>query len=157
MTRVLAIDPGIKRVGWAVVQADADEVLHIASGCWDAEDLSVGLLLEVIHDHHPERAAVERPVGRVFGGLKSLVDTAVIAGRVWGWLDHALAGETRAYAASTWRGWVTGCPSAKDAVIAAALLEQVQRLPKRSNPDQRDAIGLALFAARQWYPQRRVA
>lgn len=154
--RVLAIDPGIKRIGWAVLSADPDEVCHRASGIIAAEDLSLGLVLELLAGHRPNVVAVEKPVARSFGALRNLVEVALQAGLIAGWCE-VQATPVALVPSYDWRAWVTGAPNAKDAVIASAIEQQVKLLPKRSNPDIRDAIGLGLYAARQHTPGRRAA
>ena len=154
-TKILAIDPGIKRVGWAIVEADQDAIWHRASGIVPAEELSPGILLGLVKDHSPDIAAVERPAGRVFGGITNITNTAFMAGQVYGWLDALLP--VRAYFATDWRLWLTGSPSAKDAAIAAALQAVVKCLPKKSNPDSRDAMGLGAFGVRQYLPGRKAS
>ena len=149
--KVLAIDPGIKRVGWAVVVADPDSVSHLASGWWQTDDISFGLLLQVLREYNPDFAAVEKPNG------PWMSDTAFIAGRIMGWIECGTAGQVQTYSAASWRNWLTGIPGEKDSVIKVALMEQVRLMPDRSNADQRDAIGLGLYAARMHTPGRRAA
>lgn len=153
--RILAIDPGTKRIGWAVVSADPDDVCHRSSGIIAAADMSLGLVLELLAGHKPDAVAVEKPVARGYGALHGLVATALQAGLIAGWCE-VQATPVQLVSSYDWRSWVTGCPSAKDAVIASAIEQQVKLLPKRSNPDIRDAIGLGLFAARQ-HTARRAA
>jgi len=66
--RILGIDPGLRRTGWGVIEADGNRLVHIACGSVTSDDkapLSERLL--AIHDgltavvaaHHPDEAAVE--------------------------------------------------------------------------------------------------
>jgi crossover junction endodeoxyribonuclease RuvC len=66
--RILGIDPGLRRTGWGVIEAEGNRLVHIACGSVTSDDkapLSERLL--AIHDglaavvaaHHPEEAAVE--------------------------------------------------------------------------------------------------
>lgn len=66
--RIIGIDPGLRRTGWGIVEADGARLVYVASGLItsDAEDalayrlcaLYAGLV-EVIASFHPHEAAVE--------------------------------------------------------------------------------------------------
>lgn len=66
--RVIGIDPGLRRMGWGVVEADGTRLHHVANGiCLGQGDtlaerllsLHVGLSA-VMTEHQPEQAAVEQ-------------------------------------------------------------------------------------------------
>jgi crossover junction endodeoxyribonuclease RuvC len=66
--RILGIDPGLRRTGWGVVEADGNRLLFVACGSVHTQDgASVaarlvtihGGLVRVIDDFQPEEAAVE--------------------------------------------------------------------------------------------------
>jgi crossover junction endodeoxyribonuclease RuvC len=66
--RILGIDPGLRRTGWGIVEAEGSRLVYVASGLItsDAEDdlayrlrsLHAGLC-EVIARHKPQEAAIE--------------------------------------------------------------------------------------------------
>jgi crossover junction endodeoxyribonuclease RuvC len=66
--RIIGIDPGLRCLGWGVIEADGQRLRHIANGqiLSGAGDLAVRLLAlhtqltEVIARHAPEMAAVEQ-------------------------------------------------------------------------------------------------
>jgi crossover junction endodeoxyribonuclease RuvC len=65
--RVLGIDPGLRNMGWGVIESIGSKVRHIANGVCTSEgtDLALRLLslhvqlTQVIRDHAPDVAAVE--------------------------------------------------------------------------------------------------
>lgn len=66
--RVIGIDPGLRNLGWGVIEAEGSRLRHIANGIIHSagEDLSLRLvtlhsgLTEVIARYAPEAAAVEQ-------------------------------------------------------------------------------------------------
>ena len=66
--RVLGIDPGLRNLGWGVIDMDGSRLRHVANGTCrsDGCDLSVRLLSlfdqlsDVIMQHRPDTAAVEQ-------------------------------------------------------------------------------------------------
>lgn len=66
--RVLGIDPGLRRTGWGVIEAEGNRLIHIANGVIgtdSSEDLAPRLvtlfdaLTDVVLTHAPDCAAVE--------------------------------------------------------------------------------------------------
>jgi len=66
--RILGIDPGLRRTGWGVVEADGNRLVFVACGSVQTQDsASVAARLVAIHDglarvldeYRPEEAAVE--------------------------------------------------------------------------------------------------
>ena len=66
--RVLGIDPGLRNLGWGVIEAEGSRLRHVANGVLHSEgsDLALRLLslhdalTQVLHDHAPDAAAVEQ-------------------------------------------------------------------------------------------------
>ena len=66
--RILGIDPGLRNLGWGVIDVDGSRLAHVANGiCLSAgeglADRLVSLfeqLSEVVHRHAPDSAAVEQ-------------------------------------------------------------------------------------------------
>lgn len=68
MMRVLGIDPGLRNMGWGVIEVSGSRLSHIANGICHSvgDDLGARLLslhmqlTDVIHTHQPDAAAVEQ-------------------------------------------------------------------------------------------------
>ncbi|MBY0612663.1 MAG: crossover junction endodeoxyribonuclease RuvC [Beijerinckiaceae bacterium] len=68
LTRIIGIDPGLRKTGWGIVESEGSRLSFIACGSIDPDttlDLAARLarlhdaLSAVIHDHQPDEAAVE--------------------------------------------------------------------------------------------------
>jgi crossover junction endodeoxyribonuclease RuvC len=66
--RILGIDPGLRRTGWGLIEADGNRLIHVASGSLETnERAELGTRLLAIHDgliavieqYQPHEAAVE--------------------------------------------------------------------------------------------------
>jgi len=66
--RILGIDPGLRRTGWGLIEADGNRLIHIACGSVEtSERAELGVRLVAIHDglvrvierYRPHEAAVE--------------------------------------------------------------------------------------------------
>ncbi len=66
--RILGIDPGLRRTGWGVIEADSNRLIHVACGSLEtSERTALGERLVAIHDgliavierYCPHEAAVE--------------------------------------------------------------------------------------------------
>ena len=66
--RILGIDPGLRRTGWGVIEADGNRLIYVASGSAQTDDtMSLAERLVTLHDalvrvvdeFQPEEAAVE--------------------------------------------------------------------------------------------------
>ncbi|MBR9652662.1 crossover junction endodeoxyribonuclease RuvC [Thalassovita aquimarina] len=66
--RVLGIDPGLRNLGWGVIEAEGSRITHVANGVCHSEgtDLAVRLLslhrqlTDVVGQYAPDTAAVEQ-------------------------------------------------------------------------------------------------
>src|SRR3954464_14263850 len=67
--RIIGIDPGLRRTGWGVIEADGNRLIYVACGWGDPpDDLPLSGRLLAIHeglaavlsDHRPMEAAVEQ-------------------------------------------------------------------------------------------------
>lgn len=66
--RVLGIDPGLRNMGWGVIEVSGSRLTHVANGVCrsSGDDLAARLLslyqqlTDVIHTHSPDVAAVEQ-------------------------------------------------------------------------------------------------
>lgn len=68
MVRLIGIDPGLRFMGWGVIEVDGNRLRHIADGVLATDgEMSVPLRLKTLHDglmalleeHRPAEAAVE--------------------------------------------------------------------------------------------------
>ena len=66
--RILGIDPGLRRTGWGLIEADGNRLIHVACGSVEtSERADLGVRLVAIHDglcrvieeFRPDEAAVE--------------------------------------------------------------------------------------------------
>jgi crossover junction endodeoxyribonuclease RuvC len=66
--RILGIDPGLRRTGWGLIEAEGNRLIHVACGSLETSDRAdLGTRLLAIHDgliavieqYHPHEAAVE--------------------------------------------------------------------------------------------------
>ena len=66
--RILGIDPGLRRTGWGLIEAEGNRLIHVACGSVEtSERATLGERLLAIHDglvavietYHPHEAAVE--------------------------------------------------------------------------------------------------
>ena len=66
--RILGIDPGLRHMGWGVIEAEGSRLRHVANGVChsEGEDLAARLLSlfqqlhTVLATHTPEGAAIEQ-------------------------------------------------------------------------------------------------
>ncbi|SMO93485.1 crossover junction endodeoxyribonuclease RuvC [Ruegeria faecimaris] len=66
--RILGIDPGLRTLGWGVIESHGSRLSHVANGLCksDGDDLGERLLslhnqiVEVIAEHQPDQAAIEQ-------------------------------------------------------------------------------------------------
>ena len=65
--RVLGIDPGLRNLGWGVIEAEGSRIRHVANGVCHSSGDSLALrllslhdqLLDLCHQYEPDQAAVE--------------------------------------------------------------------------------------------------
>lgn len=67
--RVLGIDPGLRNMGWGIIDVTGSRITHVANGICHSlasDDLAIRLLslfdqlADVVHTHQPDCAAVEQ-------------------------------------------------------------------------------------------------
>ncbi|AHD01647.1 crossover junction endodeoxyribonuclease RuvC [Leisingera methylohalidivorans] len=66
--RILGIDPGLRTLGWGVIESNGPRLSHVANGhcCSDGDDLGERLLslhnqvTEIIEAYAPDQAAIEQ-------------------------------------------------------------------------------------------------
>lgn len=149
--RILGIDPGLRFLGWGLVDVTGNRVVHVANGvCKSGEgELSRRLcalhdqLSQVVADYHPDAAAVEKTfVNKDAVGTLKLGQARGIA-----LLVPAQAGLSVAeYAPNAVKKVVVG--------VGHAQKEQVEHMVKLqlggvrvAGPDAADALAIALCHA----------
>lgn len=164
----VAFDPGSGKAGsaWGAVVDDGSKTVYVAHGAvpYQAppnEVLGVvrATALMLRHDRPAPTGmvlGVESAVGYLSSKVrvKAVLDVAHEAGRLHGLLETLAAGEVLVLPANapgdgrSWRGMLTGMARAGDADVAATLRLVLTGMPERTNVHARDALGLAVVAAR---------
>ncbi len=150
--RVIGIDPGLRKMGWGVVDVDGVKLRHVANGvCKSGDKDALGVRLAslfrqletVMQEHRPEGAAVEQTfVNKDANSTLKLGQARGIA-----MLAPALAGlDVAEYAPNAVKKAVVGVGHADKNQIAhmvSALLPGV----KLAGPDAADALAIAICHA----------
>lgn len=151
-TRILGIDPGLRKMGWGIVEATGSKLAFVASGVIRTdENLSLALRLRELHDclaaviaaHEPHEAAVEETF------INRDPQSALKLGQARGiaLLVPALAGLPVAeYAANLIKKTVVGSGHAEKAQIAMMVKVLLPRSEAKS-PDAADALACAITHA----------
>ncbi len=152
--RILGIDPGTRRVGWGVVEEEADSLRYVASGTVKADGDDFGARLVAIHralqaaieEHKPAVAAVES----VFAGDNVKTAIAIGEGRGVAVLSAAEANlEVVGYEPAIVKRAVTGSGRAsKEQVLQ--MVRVLLALPEIPATDhEADALALAITHSRR--------
>ncbi|RYH01160.1 crossover junction endodeoxyribonuclease RuvC [Salipiger sp. IMCC34102] len=146
--RVLGIDPGLRNMGWGVVDVAGSRLTHVANGVCHGlgEDLATRLLAlhsgltEVIATHRPDHAAVEQTfVNKDAVGTLKLGQARGIA-----LLVVAQAGLTAGeYAPNAVKKAVVGVGHAAKAQIDHMVRLQLPGV-ELAGPDAADALAIAI-------------
>lgn len=149
--RVLGIDPGLRNLGWGVIDVDGSRMSHVANGVCQSEgaDLAARLLSlyrqlgEVLTRYAPETAAVEQTfVNRDGAGTLKLGQARGIALLVPAQFGLSV-GE---YAPNTVKKTVVGVGHAQKAQIAYMVGLQLPGVVI-AGPDAADALAIAICHA----------
>ena len=149
--RVLGIDPGLRNMGWGVIEVDGSRMRHLGNGVCTSEgkDLSLRLLSlhrqlsDILREFKPDTAAVEQTfVNKDGAGTLKLGQARGIA-----LLVPAQAGlEVGEYAPNKVKKTVVG--------VGHAAKEQIQHMVKLqlpgvvlNGPDAADALAIAMCHA----------
>lgn len=149
--RVIGIDPGLRRMGWGIVDVSGSRVSHVANGLCKSEGSDLSARLLSLHDqlsdilrlHTPDNAAVELTFVNSNGAATLKLGQA----RAIALLVPAQAGlEVAEYAPNTVKKVVVG--------VGHAAKEQVAHMVKMQLPgvalageDAADALAIALCHA----------
>jgi len=149
--RVLGIDPGLRNLGWGVIDVDGSRLSHVANGICRSEgvDLAKRLLSlyrqlgEVVARHAPDTAAVEQTfVNKDGAGTLKLGQARGIALLVPAQFGLGV-GE---YAPNTVKKTVVGVGHAQKAQIAYMVGLQLPGVVI-AGPDAADALAVAICHA----------
>lgn len=146
--RVLGIDPGLRNMGWGVIEVAGSRISHVANGICRSEgdDLAVRLLslhhqlTTIVAAHRPEAAAVEQTfVNKDGAGTLKLGQARGIA-----MLVPAQAGLfVGEYAPNAVKKAVVGVGHADKAQIAHMVKVQLPGV-ELAGPDAADALAIAI-------------
>lgn len=149
--RVLGIDPGLRSLGWGVIDVNGSRLSHVANGqcTTDGRDLAARLLSlfdqlsAVLTTHRPDCAAVEQTfVNRDGAGTLKLGQARGIA-----MLVPARAGlEIGEYAPNTVKKTVVGVGHAAKLQVAHMVRMQLPGV-ELAGPDAADALAIAICHA----------
>ena len=150
--RILGIDPGLRHMGWGIIDVDGPRLCHVANGvCHSAADgaLSARLLslfdqlTAVIAAHRPQAAAVEQTfVNKDGAGTLKLGQARGIA-----MLAPARAGLSVAeYAPNSVKKTVVGVGHADKRQVAHMVRMQLPGV-ELAGPDAADALAIAICHA----------
>ena len=150
--RILGIDPGLRRTGWGLIEADGNRLIHVACGSLEtAERDALGARLLAIHDgliaviekYAPHEAAVEN----TFVNANAAATLKLGQARGVAMLVPARAGLTVAeYAPNLVKKTIVGVGHGEKAQIRMMI---GVLLPKADPPseDAADALAIAICHA----------
>ena len=149
--RVLGIDPGLRNLGWGVIEVDGPRLRHVANGTCHGTgpDLAARLcalfdaLTAVVAEYRPDAAAVEQTfVNKDGAGTLKLGQARGIA-----LLVPARAGlAVGEYAPNTVKKTVVGVGHAAKEQVAHMVAMQLPGV-KLAGPDAADALAIAICHA----------
>ncbi len=159
LRRVCGIDPGLARLGWAVVETSGQRTTLVAGGCLETRpDQATELRLLEIYERLARLLRQYRPAAV---GIEKLyftknISTGIAVGQARGivLLAAATAGTPIVeFTPTAVKQAVTGDGRADKRQIQrmVSLLLRLKRLPKHD--DTTDAIAVALCAASQSFPR----
>lgn len=149
--RVLGIDPGLRNLGWGVIQIAGSRLTHVANGIIHSEgtDLAPRLLslyralAEVVRTHAPDTAAVEQ----TFVNKDAVATLKLGQARGIALLVPAEAGLTIGeYAPNAVKKAVVGVGHADKAQVAHMVRYQLPGV-ELAGPDAADALAIAICHA----------
>lgn len=159
--RVLGIDPGLRNLGWGVIEVAGSRLTHIANGIIhsEGEDLAVRLLslhsalTRIIADHRPDAAAVEQ----TFVNKDAVATLKLGQARGIALLAPAQAGiPVGEYAPNAVKKAVVGVGHADKAQIAHMVRYQLPGVIL-AGPDAADALAIAICHAHHLQSAGRLA
>ncbi len=159
--RVLGIDPGLRNLGWGVIEVTGSRLTHVANGIIQSEGTAMGprllslyrALSAVLAAHAPTEAAVEQTfVNKDGAGTLKLGQARGIA-----MLVPAEAGiEVGEYAPNAVKKAVVGVGHADKAQVAHMVRHQLPGV-LLAGPDAADALAIAICHAHHLQSAGRLA
>jgi len=159
--RVIGIDPGLRNLGWGVIEADGSRLTHVANGIIHSQgaDLAQRLLslhralARVIADHAPDAAAVEQ----TFVNKDAVATLKLGQARGIALLVPAQAGlEVGEYAPNAVKKAVVGVGHADKMQVAQMVRYQLPGVDL-AGPDAADALAIAICHAHHLQSAGRLA
>ncbi|MCA0273479.1 MAG: crossover junction endodeoxyribonuclease RuvC [Proteobacteria bacterium] len=159
--RVLGIDPGLRCLGWGVIEVSGSRLSHVANGAIRTEgsDLAERLLMlftglsEVLEQYNPDAAAVEQTfVNRDGAGTLKLGQARGVAVLVVARAGLAV-GE---YAPNAVKKAVVGVGHADKVQVAHMVRHQLPGVDL-AGPDAADALAIAICHAHHLQSAGRLA
>ncbi|MBI2713364.1 MAG: crossover junction endodeoxyribonuclease RuvC [Rhizobiales bacterium] len=150
--RILGIDPGLRRTGWGLIEADDNRLIHVACGSLEtSERTALGARLVAIHDgliaviekYSPHEAAVEN----TFVNTNAAATLKLGQARGIAMLVPARAGLTVAeYAPNLVKKSIVGSGHAEKAQIRVMIGVLLPQADPQSE-DAADALAIAICHA----------
>lgn len=150
--RIIGIDPGLRRTGWGVIEADGNRLIYVACGSVEPPDdlpLSSRLLaiheglMAVLSNHNPKEAAVEQ----TFVNKDGVATLKLGQARGIAMLAPAMFGISVAeYAPNQVKKTVVGAGHADKQQIAM-MLKILLPKAEPSSADAADALAIAITHA----------
>ena len=162
MTRILGIDPGLRHLGWGVVDQDGSRLRYVASGRVSPPARGqmgqrlmalAGGIEDVIGEHAPDAAAIEETF--VNEGARS----ALLLGQARGVALMVLAAsgfEVGEYAATVVKKAVVGTGRA-DKRQVGDMVARLLPTAKVTSADEADALAIAICHASHLGTARRLS
>ncbi len=159
--RILGIDPGLRNLGWGVIEAQGSRLRHVANGILHSEGTDLaqrllslhGQLTDILHQHAPDTAAVEHTfVNKDGAGTLKLGQARAIALLVPAQFGLAV-GE---YAPNAVKKTVVGVGHAQKGQVEHMVAMQLPGV-KIAGPDAADALAVAICHAYQGAASTRLA
>ena len=149
--RIIGIDPGLRCLGWGVIEADGPRLRHVSNGTCKSRDGDLGSRLlelaqglrEVLKTHAPDAAAIEQTfVNKDAAGTLKLGQARGVA-----LLVLAEAGlKIGEYAPNMIKKSVVGVGHADKRQVAHMVAVQLPGV-HLAGPDAADALGVAICHA----------
>lgn len=149
--RILGIDPGLRHMGWGVIEAEGSRLRHIANGVCHSDGDELGARLLSLHaqleavmaDHAPQAAAIEQTfVNKDGAGTLKLGQARGVA-----MLALAQAGlAIGEYAPNAVKKTVVGVGHADKRQVAHMVRVQLPGVDL-AGPDAADALAIAICHA----------
>ena len=159
--RIIGLDPGLRHLGWGVIEKRDSKLIHIANGVCKSsgDDLAIRLnslfmqLTEVFSEFSPNEAAVEQVfVNRDGASTLKLGQARAVCLLVPAQAQTAV----HEYAPNTIKKTIVGFGHAEKSQVQQMLKLQLGQI-EFANADAADAVAIALCHAHLGAAQKRLA